>query len=142
LDNHRNCEMFFAYRWQQQCSIQLLFVVTSSKLLLYSQGYNTLPTHRYLFNNQLNNQQILMSMLSRLSLYPANPEQTLESRKHSFHDWGRGNSLEEYLERDEKTERHEVAWDDRFITWILAPRESRNSLNFLCSCETCVYTAG
>lgn len=58
-----------------------------------------------------------MSTFSHLSLYLANAEQTLESRKRSFQDWGRGNTLEEYLERDEITERREVAWDGRYVTW-------------------------
>ncbi|KAF8801281.1 hypothetical protein BYT27DRAFT_7198350 [Phlegmacium glaucopus] len=77
-----------------------------------------------------------MTIFSRLSLYPATTEQTLESRKHTFHQWGRGNTLQEYLERDENTDNHEVARDGRGVTWILAPRDSWNSLDFLCSCET------
>ena len=58
-----------------------------------------------------------MTTLSCLSLYPATAEQVLESRKYSFHKWGRGSTLEEYLERDKMTERYEVAQEGRYVTW-------------------------
>ncbi|KAF8159770.1 hypothetical protein B0H34DRAFT_417317 [Crassisporium funariophilum] len=77
-----------------------------------------------------------MTAFSSLSLFPANLEQILESRKRTFQQWGKGVTFEEYMERDARTDMHEVAQDGRLITWILAPRDAHDSLDFLCSCET------
>ncbi|PPQ63368.1 hypothetical protein CVT24_005633 [Panaeolus cyanescens] len=77
--------------------------------------------------------------LSTLTLRVANREQTIESRKRSYHEWGRGMTLEKYLERDEKTEQHEIAKNGRLVTWVLVHRESPEGLDFLCACETYVF---
>ncbi|KIM44889.1 hypothetical protein M413DRAFT_442857 [Hebeloma cylindrosporum] len=74
--------------------------------------------------------------VSRLSIFPANTAQVLESRKRTFQEWGRGMTLEEYLARDTISDKHEVSRDSRLITWVLAPHDSPGSLDFLCSCET------
>ncbi|KAF9054538.1 hypothetical protein BJ165DRAFT_1439685 [Panaeolus papilionaceus] len=74
--------------------------------------------------------------LSALTLRIANREQTIESRKRSFHEWGRGLSLDQYLERDAKTDQHEIAKDGRLLTWVLVRRDSAEDLSFLCACET------
>lgn len=93
------------------------------------------------------------TVLSSLSLFAATPEQILESRRRSSVEWGKDLSLEEYLARDEFTDKQEVACNGRLITWyvsrrsaiylnkylvhrVLAPRSDPTSLSFLCSCET------
>ncbi|KAG5729835.1 Lysine acetyltransferase [Termitomyces sp. T112] len=74
--------------------------------------------------------------LSSLSLFAATPEQIFESRRRTYAEWSGGLSLEEYLARDEFTDKQEVACEGRLITWVLAPRSNPTSLDFLCSCET------
>ncbi|KZP26670.1 hypothetical protein FIBSPDRAFT_909188 [Athelia psychrophila] len=75
--------------------------------------------------------------LASLSLYPATPEQLIETHKRSFAEWARGLSFEQYLQRD--------AWMDRLVhaknsniraAWILAPRNNPTTLDFECACET------
>lgn len=67
--------------------------------------------------------------LSSLSLFPATPEQVIESRRRTL-------SLEEYLHRDAISDRQEHARDGRLITWVLAPRNDPTTLDFVPSCET------
>ena len=55
--------------------------------------------------------------LADLSLFPATAEQTRESRKRHAVQWARGQSLEEYLLRDEVMEADEHATNGKFITW-------------------------
>jgi len=55
--------------------------------------------------------------LSSLTIVPATAAQIIESRNRSFIEWGRGVTLEEYLGRDEKVDRHEIGRDNRLITW-------------------------
>ncbi|RDX54605.1 hypothetical protein OH76DRAFT_1397964 [Lentinus brumalis] len=74
--------------------------------------------------------------LADLSLFPATPEQTRESRSRHSVQWSRGRPLHEYLHRDEVLEAHEHAANGNLITWVLAPRNDPTTLNFLCSCET------
>ncbi|KAI0674402.1 hypothetical protein C8Q78DRAFT_967627 [Trametes maxima] len=71
-----------------------------------------------------------------LSLYTATPAQTIESRKRTADQWARGLSLEAYLERDSIMDTHEHAAGGKLVTWVLAPRASPTTLDFLCSCET------
>ncbi|KAG6891603.1 hypothetical protein C0992_002642 [Termitomyces sp. T32_za158] len=52
--------------------------------------------------------------LSSLSLFAATSEQILESRRRSAVEWGKDMSLEEYLARDEFTDKQEVARNGRF----------------------------
>ncbi|KAI0746877.1 hypothetical protein C8Q80DRAFT_1321816 [Daedaleopsis nitida] len=74
--------------------------------------------------------------LADLTLFPATPEQTIESRKRTFVQWARGQSLEEYLHKDAIQENDEHAANGKLITWVLAPRSDPSTLDFLCSCET------
>ncbi|KAG6882330.1 hypothetical protein C0993_011015 [Termitomyces sp. T159_Od127] len=76
------------------------------------------------------------TVLSSLSLFAGTPEQILESRRRSAVEWGKDRTLEEYLARDEFTDKQEVARNGRLITWVLASRNDPTSLSFLCSCET------
>ncbi|KAF8972632.1 hypothetical protein BDZ97DRAFT_1901166 [Flammula alnicola] len=78
----------------------------------------------------------LPSSFSFLSLFPASKEQILESRTRSFASWGRGTSLDQYLARDSRSDNHEVSLNNRLVTWVLARRDSPDSLDFMCSCET------
>lgn len=55
--------------------------------------------------------------LSSFSLFPATPEQVLESRKRSFVFWGTGWTLESYLLRDATCDAFEAARDGKLITW-------------------------
>ncbi|KAF9449934.1 hypothetical protein P691DRAFT_702200, partial [Macrolepiota fuliginosa MF-IS2] len=75
-------------------------------------------------------------MLSEISLYVATPEQTIVSRKRTAVEWGRGLTLDEYLDRDAVGEGEEFARDGKLITWVLAPRNDPTTLDFFCSCET------
>ncbi|KAF8630760.1 hypothetical protein AX17_005355 [Amanita inopinata Kibby_2008] len=74
--------------------------------------------------------------LSELSIYPATPEQIKESRRRTSKEWGKGMSEEEYVRRDAMADDDDHARDGRLVTWVLAPRNESNSLDFLCSCET------
>jgi len=77
-----------------------------------------------------------MSDFASLSLFPATPDQVFASRKHSWAEWAKGLSIEEYLQRDALLEVLEHAADGKLITWILAPRNDPQTLDFKCSCET------
>ncbi|EAU84600.2 hypothetical protein CC1G_00119 [Coprinopsis cinerea okayama7 len=74
--------------------------------------------------------------LSLYSLYLATPAQAEEARKRSFQEWGRGVTLEEYLERDARIERSTVGADGLFVAWVLAPRDDPTTLDFMCASET------
>ncbi|TFK39356.1 hypothetical protein BDQ12DRAFT_698070 [Crucibulum laeve] len=75
-------------------------------------------------------------MFAELSLFPATPEQVIESRRRTWKQWGAGLSEEEYLYRDAVNDLHEIAREGKLITWVLAPRNNPQTTNFLCSCET------
>lgn len=55
--------------------------------------------------------------LAGLSLFPATPEQLLESRKRTHPQWSRGLSLEQYLKRDYVMDLEPHATDGKLITW-------------------------
>lgn len=91
--------------------------------------------------------------LAELSLFPANRQQTIESRRRTHPQWSRGLSMEVYLRRDERLDELEHAKDGRMTTWcvllpffrsiqsdsrsrVLAPRDDPQTLDFLCACET------
>ncbi|KAG5654365.1 hypothetical protein H0H81_003823 [Sphagnurus paluster] len=56
--------------------------------------------------------------VSSLSLFPATYEQVIESRRRTSVSWGKGMTIEEYLQRDAFTDRHENARDGKLITWF------------------------
>ncbi|KAJ7785681.1 hypothetical protein B0H16DRAFT_1487650 [Mycena metata] len=74
--------------------------------------------------------------LSTLSLFRATPEQTIETRRRTLNEWGKGLTLEEHLHRDASQEDYECSRDGRFTSWVLAPREDPQTLDFKCACET------
>ncbi|KAF8517931.1 hypothetical protein BU17DRAFT_76228 [Hysterangium stoloniferum] len=74
--------------------------------------------------------------LSQLSLFPATPAQVDKSRRNQHSEWGRGSSPEYYLKLKELVDVHEHATEDKYITWVLAPRDDPETLDFLCSCAT------
>jgi hypothetical protein len=76
--------------------------------------------------------------LALLSLFPATAAQTIESRKRSHIEWGRWLSMEDFLRRDEILEKLEHANGDKLTTWVLAPRDDPETLDFFCACERCV----
>jgi hypothetical protein len=78
--------------------------------------------------------------VAALSLFPATLEQVWQSRNRTFVEWGRGRTLEAYLERDRILDRFEHAADGKLITWVLAPRDDPTTLDFKCSCETYTRT--
>lgn len=55
--------------------------------------------------------------LASLTLFPATPEQILESRRRVASHWGRGLSLEEFLARENFISKQELARDGKLITW-------------------------
>lgn len=57
------------------------------------------------------------AMLSEVSLYVATSEQVIASRKRTAAAWGRGLTLEEYLDRDLVGEGEEFGKDGKLITW-------------------------
>lgn len=98
-------------------------------------------------------------MLSSLSLFVATLEQVFESRKRTSVEWGKGLTLEEYLDRDVVGEGEEFGKDGKLVTWyvysnfevykneagsnayigrVLAPRDDPTTLDFFSSCETYV----
>ncbi|KZT70495.1 hypothetical protein DAEQUDRAFT_737428 [Daedalea quercina L-15889] len=79
--------------------------------------------------------------LSDLSLFPATPDQVLESRRRHAPTWHKALSVEEYLLRDEIMDKYEHARDKKLTTWVLAPRVDPTTLNFMCSCEIFRRTA-
>ncbi|KAJ6573900.1 hypothetical protein DFH09DRAFT_1246660 [Mycena vulgaris] len=74
--------------------------------------------------------------LSALSLFPATPEQIAEARRRIFPEWGKGLTLEEHLARDASQDQFDGSRDGRLITWVLAPRDAPQTLEFKCACET------
>jgi len=84
--------------------------------------------------------QYLIS-IHMLSIFCATASQTIESRKRSYESWGRGLSLEQYFERDVGIEQHDVGRDGKLTTWVLAPIDNPETLDFPCSCETYVLSS-
>jgi len=78
---------------------------------------------------------------SELSLFPATPDQVLESRRRHAPQWCRKLSIEEYLLRDQLMDGHEHASDKKLTTWVLAPRANPTTLDFMCSCRSFRRTA-
>ncbi|KAH8835757.1 hypothetical protein DL96DRAFT_1702722 [Flagelloscypha sp. PMI_526] len=78
----------------------------------------------------------MSSPLAHFSLFIANRAQKNESRTRICAAWGYGMTPEQYLARDERMEKLEQAKDGNLITWILAPRDNPETLDFPCSCET------
>ncbi|KAJ7232826.1 hypothetical protein B0H12DRAFT_1144566 [Mycena haematopus] len=74
--------------------------------------------------------------LSTLSLFPATPEQITVARRRTLLEWGRGLTLEEHLARDASQDQFDGSRDGRLITWVLAPRQDPQTLDFKCACET------
>ncbi|CCM06660.1 uncharacterized protein FIBRA_08945 [Fibroporia radiculosa] len=79
--------------------------------------------------------------LANLSLFPATPEQTLESRKRTAVQWANGLTAAEYVRRDVVMDAQEHAAEGNLTTWVLAPRTDPATLDFFCSCETFRRTA-
>lgn len=77
-------------------------------------------------------------MLDHLSLFPATKEQAVESRLRSYESWGRpyGVPIEGYLDRKNTMAGLEMAAEGRWTSWVLAPRDDPETLDFMCSCET------
>ncbi|THU97870.1 hypothetical protein K435DRAFT_753469 [Dendrothele bispora CBS 962.96] len=74
--------------------------------------------------------------LASLSLFLATPEQATESRRRTHKVWGNGMTEEEYISRDEECAQSLCGCDGKFKTWVLAPRDNPQTLDFKCSCET------
>ncbi|KAH7914629.1 hypothetical protein BJ138DRAFT_1143545 [Hygrophoropsis aurantiaca] len=83
--------------------------------------------------------------LALLSLFPATPEQTIASRKRTFHQWGGGMTEAVYLKRDEIMDVLEHAADGKLLTWLVvisllkslwSLMNDPQTLDFMCSCET------
>ncbi|THH08245.1 hypothetical protein EW145_g2828 [Phellinidium pouzarii] len=74
--------------------------------------------------------------LASLTLFAATREQTVESRRRTFPQWGRGLTLEQYLTREATMDQAEQAVNGKLITWVLVPRNDPSTLDFKCSCET------
>ena len=62
--------------------------------------------------------------VSRLSIFPANTAQVLESRTRRFQEWGSGMTLDEYLTRDAISDNYEVSRDSRLVTWWVFGRQA------------------
>lgn len=63
--------------------------------------------------------------LASLSIFVASAEQALESRLRSFEHFGKGMTLQEYLERDALTDQQENSRNGRLITWHVQPRPTQ-----------------
>ncbi|KAJ7139479.1 hypothetical protein C8R44DRAFT_305275 [Mycena epipterygia] len=73
---------------------------------------------------------------SELSLFPATPDQITEARRRTLPEWGKGLNLEEHLARDATQDQFDGSRNGRLRTWVLAPREDPQTLEFKCACET------
>ena len=70
---------------------------------------------------------------STVTLFIANREQTIESRRRTHAQWGKDWSLERYLARDARLDELEQAVGGKLRTWYEQPRwplESFMSLGF------------
>jgi hypothetical protein len=56
-------------------------------------------------------------MFSKVSLYAATAEQIIASRKRTFVEWGRGLTVDEYLDRDAVGEGEDFGRDGKLMTW-------------------------
>ncbi|KAF8446282.1 hypothetical protein L210DRAFT_3474926 [Boletus edulis BED1] len=74
--------------------------------------------------------------LASLTLFRATPAQVLESRRRTWPEWGGVLTEGQYLERDNQMDAMEHATDSKTITWVLAPRDNPNTLDFASACET------
>ncbi|KAE9393477.1 hypothetical protein BT96DRAFT_829263 [Gymnopus androsaceus JB14] len=73
---------------------------------------------------------------STLSIFVATPQQTEVSRRRTWASpWGSGMTLDEFLRRDMEVEKSECGSHGKLTTWVLAPRDNPETLDFLCSCE-------
>lgn len=53
-----------------------------------------------------------------LSLFPATPAQTIESRRQTWQEWNWGRSLEQYLVMYSDTDKLEHSRDGKLVTWF------------------------
>jgi len=74
--------------------------------------------------------------LASLSLFPATPAQVTESRKRQYPEWAGHLTFEQFTERDLAYDNLEHATGGRMTTWVLAPRDNPQTLDFVCACET------
>ncbi|KAH8922179.1 hypothetical protein BT69DRAFT_1282484 [Atractiella rhizophila] len=65
----------------------------------------------------------------------ATHEQWLQSRKQSYHHWGKGLSEEAYLLASQQLSSFPFASEGRMTRWVLVPSSDPTTLNFYCSCE-------
>ncbi|KAL1685856.1 hypothetical protein GGG16DRAFT_97455 [Schizophyllum commune] len=78
-----------------------------------------------------------MAHLKNFTLFVATPDQILEHRKRTYARWGKGHyTLEEYLSVFEALEHQEHSADGRSKTWVLAPRDDPETLDFPCACRS------
>ncbi|CAG8483842.1 10457_t:CDS:1 [Paraglomus occultum] len=75
-----------------------------------------------------------------LTIVKANAEQTKITNRNTFVEWGKGLSLDQYLERETILANLDFT-RDKFIVWVLVPKENPNTLDIVCSCETFRRTA-
>jgi hypothetical protein len=73
--------------------------------------------------------------MDALSIFRATTEQIVESRRRTWSDWGRGMTMQAYIEREEMLDIKPHAKDEKMSIWVLAPRTDPRTLNFLSSCE-------
>ncbi|KAG9049106.1 hypothetical protein FS837_011118 [Tulasnella sp. UAMH 9824] len=73
---------------------------------------------------------------SQLTIKQATPSQIELSRRLTWAEWNRGRSVEEYLREYAETDQCSFSTNDRYLTWVLVPRDDSDTLAFLSSCET------
>ncbi|KAJ7077205.1 hypothetical protein C8R43DRAFT_1092947 [Mycena crocata] len=71
-----------------------------------------------------------------LSLFQATPLQIQEVHRRMFKHWGKGQSLDEHMLHFANMGRRESALNGKLITWVLAPRDDPETIDFKCSCRT------
>ncbi|KAG6371625.1 hypothetical protein JVT61DRAFT_9338 [Boletus reticuloceps] len=74
--------------------------------------------------------------LAFLTLFRATPAQVYESRKRTWPQWGGLLTEDQFLDRAAQMDAMEHAVNSRMITWVLAPRDKPQTLDFMCACET------
>ena len=55
--------------------------------------------------------------LTDVGLFVATQEQVIECRSQAFHEWGRGLTLQQYLDREARLEKLEQAADHKLTAW-------------------------
>lgn len=95
----------FSFLWYSESLVTTLWATIDRKRCVYIYLYS-LSTLFFFY-----------TMFSKVSLYAATAEQIIASRKRTFVEWGRGLTVDEYLDRDAVGEGEDFGRDGKLMTW-------------------------